>query len=177
MRKITLIIGLLFISGLIFADQAPKKSKVVTDRLNPNSPRLLIVEIKNKSLKLFINEKLVKQYQIATGKPEKPTPVGEGFLRSKGRMIFRYDKGPDKGKIKKYSLLSDGRLIKIPYSKMLGFGIVIPGYNPNQYYIHSTTEEDTIGQNASKGCVRMRIKDMLEFFKLVEVGDKIIIKP
>ncbi len=143
----------------------------------PPNNNLILVEIEKKTLKYFIDGKLTKEYPVATGTPETPTPVGSGYIRSKGKMAFKYQSGPNKGKLKRYSRLSDGQLVKIPYSKMFGFGIAIPGYSPYQFYIHSTTEEDTIGKAASHGCVRMKIKDMLEFYPLVEAGTRIIIKP
>jgi len=43
-------------------------------------------------------------------------------------------------------------------------------------YIHGTSEEDKIGIPASHGCVRMKNKDVIELFDLVDEGCKVIIK-
>ena len=43
-------------------------------------------------------------------------------------------------------------------------------------YIHGTNEEDKIGQPASHGCVRMRNKDVIELFDLVDEGCKVFIQ-
>ena len=43
-------------------------------------------------------------------------------------------------------------------------------------YIHGTPEEDKIGSAASHGCVRMRNKDIVELFDLVDEGCKVIIQ-
>ncbi len=43
-------------------------------------------------------------------------------------------------------------------------------------YIHGTAEEDKIGQPVSHGCVRMRNKDVIELFDLVEEGCQVIIE-
>ena len=42
-------------------------------------------------------------------------------------------------------------------------------------YIHGTSEEDKIGKPASHGCVRMKNKDVIELFDMVDVGCKVII--
>lgn len=160
-----------------FAEVRISATTLLDPSFEPPNNHLILVDMKTKTIKYYQDYKLIKEYRIAIGKPKTPTPVGSGYIRSKGKMIFRYWTGPKKGKIKKYSRLKDGRLVKIDYSKMFGLGITIPGYHPYQYYIHSTTEENTIGTAASKGCIRMKIKDMLELFPLVELGTKIIIKP
>lgn len=43
-------------------------------------------------------------------------------------------------------------------------------------YIHGTDEEDKIGQPASHGCVRMRNKDVVELFDLVDEGCSVLIQ-
>lgn len=52
--------------------------------------------------------------------------------------------------------------------------------NANTYaryiYIHGTNHEDTIGQPASHGCVRMRNADVAELFETVCVGTLVRIK-
>ena len=42
-------------------------------------------------------------------------------------------------------------------------------------YIHGTSEEERIGKPASHGCVRMKNKDVIELFDLVDEGCKVII--
>lgn len=43
-------------------------------------------------------------------------------------------------------------------------------------YIHGTNHEEDIGRPASHGCVRMRNDDVVELFRLVRVGTRVIIK-
>ncbi len=43
-------------------------------------------------------------------------------------------------------------------------------------YIHGTQEEGLIGVPASHGCIRMRNRDVIELFNLVEVGTLVAIK-
>ncbi|MFL6568229.1 MAG: L,D-transpeptidase family protein [Chthoniobacterales bacterium] len=44
-------------------------------------------------------------------------------------------------------------------------------------YIHGTNHEETIGEPASHGCVRMRNADVAELFDLVDVGTEVVIVP
>jgi len=140
--------------------------------------KLITVDMEKRVLKFFENGELKKEFPVRIGKAETPTPIGEGHIYIKReQMVFRYVYGPRKGKIIRWSKLSDGKLIEMPYKDMRGLGFTIPGCDPYKYHIHSTTEEDTIGQACSHGCVGMKIEDMLELYPLVEVGTKIIIEP
>jgi len=140
----------------------------------------IVVDLSEKKLYFFEHDKLIKKYPVGVGKPKTPTPIGEGYIRSKGKMVFRYDRGPNKGKIIRWAAIrnkSGVRVVRIPYGKIRGLGLFLPNYDPFQYYIHSTTDENTVDQKISKGCVRMAIPDMLELFPLVQVGARVIIKP
>ncbi len=56
-----------------------------------------------------------------------------------------------------------------------------PGRNQGGYvdtyeryiYIHGTSDEDNIGKPTSIGCIRMRNEDVVELFRLVEVGTEV----
>jgi len=43
-------------------------------------------------------------------------------------------------------------------------------------YIHGTNHEESLGQPASHGCIRMRRADLLELFELVDVDTPVAIK-
>ena len=47
----------------------------------------------------------------------------------------------------------------------------------NRYiYIHGTSDEDKIGTPASIGCIRMLNKDVVELYRLVEIGTEVLIE-
>jgi lipoprotein-anchoring transpeptidase ErfK/SrfK len=47
----------------------------------------------------------------------------------------------------------------------------------NRYiYIHGTSEEDKIGTPASIGCIRMLNKDVVELYRLVDIGTEVLIE-
>jgi len=46
----------------------------------------------------------------------------------------------------------------------------------NRYiYIHGTSEEGRLGKPASHGCIRMRNKEVIDLYKIVEVGTLVLI--
>ena len=59
-----------------------------------------------------------------------------------------------------------------------------PGKNQGGYvdtykryiYIHGTSEEDRIGTPASIGCIRMLNKDVVELYRLVDIGTEVLIE-
>jgi len=59
-----------------------------------------------------------------------------------------------------------------------------PGRNQGGYvdtlqryiYIHGTNHEDAIGTPSSIGCIRMRNADVVDLFRLVEIGSEVLIE-
>ena len=46
----------------------------------------------------------------------------------------------------------------------------------NRYiYIHGTSEEGRLGKPASNGCIRMKNKEVIDLYKLLEVGTLVLI--
>jgi len=42
-------------------------------------------------------------------------------------------------------------------------------------YIHGTSEEGRLGEPASHGCIRMKNKEVIDLYKLIEVGTLVLI--
>lgn len=173
MAKLLKVIGM---SAILIAQSALLLAKPTKSRIQAAKHKKIVVDLSDKTLKFFVRGKLVKKYAVGIGKPATPSPIGTGYIRSKGDMIFRQTKGPNKGKIIIWTQIKIGRWVKIPYEEIRGFGMAIPGYNPFQYYIHSVTNPENIGKASSKGCIRMAIPDMLELYPLVDLRTKVIIK-
>ena len=108
---------------------------------------LIMIYIEEKKLYLFQDDKPLKEYLIASGKSESPSPIGEW------KIIGKDDWGEGFGG---YWLG-----LNVPWGK---------------YGIHGTTKEYTIGHNASHGCIRMYKKDIKELYSIVPVGTKVIIR-
>ncbi len=45
------------------------------------------------------------------------------------------------------------------------------------YRIHGTNEPDSIGQNVSSGCIRLLNQDVIDLFRRVPVGSKVVVLP
>jgi lipoprotein-anchoring transpeptidase ErfK/SrfK len=42
--------------------------------------------------------------------------------------------------------------------------------------IHGTGQEYSIGSRASHGCIRMRVRDVIDLFRRVQVGTPVLIR-
>ncbi len=107
----------------------------------------LVIETRTKTLTLYINGKPYRTYQVAIGKPDSPTPVGEWKIEYKARNWGN------------------------------GFGTRWLGLNVpwGLYGIHGTNKPWMIGSCISHGCVRMFNEDVEELYDLVTVGTKVIV--
>ena len=99
------------------------------------------IDTKNRILKLFKNNSLIKQYPVAVGKPSTPTPLGNWKITKKGLWGAQFG----------------GHFMQIS----VPWGI---------YGIHGTDKPWSIGQVVSHGCVRMFNKDAAELYNLVPIG-------
>jgi lipoprotein-anchoring transpeptidase ErfK/SrfK len=102
---------------------------------------------------------LIKDYPVSTGRSGAQTPEGVFFVQS------RY-----------------------PYPAWFHKGVVVPGGAPDNYLgtrwlgfdkpqfgIHGTIFPELIGQSVSKGCVRMRNRDIEELYEFIAPGTPVII--
>jgi len=127
--------------------------KVCTEKFS------LMVDKSANTLTLKADERVVKVYPVGTGK-EGSTPVGEFKITNK--MVEPEWFKPGEG--------------IIPYGdprNLLGtrwMGIDSAGYG-----IHGTWQPETVGKQASAGCIRLLNADVEELFKIVPVGTKVTI--
>ncbi len=108
---------------------------------------LLWVDLDAKTLIMYENGEALRQYPIAVGASGTPSPIG--VFRVNSRFM------PD----------------------MSGFGTRFLGLSVpwGSYGIHGTNKPESIGRNASHGCIRMRVKDMEALFPIVSNGMKVVI--
>ncbi len=107
----------------------------------------IIIDMDRLTLTLFDGTEPLRQYPVAMGKYETPTPVGNWEIISKD----------------------------IKPAEMLGtrwMGLDIPY---GMYGIHGTYATHSIGSFASHGCIRMFNNDVEEVFPMVENGTPVII--
>ena len=101
----------------------------------------ILIEVDRKQLYLIdlSSNKLIKNYVIASGKLDTPTPLGTFKIVEKARWGGGFG------------------------SRWMGLDVPW-----GRYGIHGTNQPGSIGFNASAGCIRMRNKDVEELYNIVE---------
>lgn len=166
------------IEDLIYIPKIKNFEKIFLKKIVKD--RYIKIIIPENILKLYVFDKkrknfIVKKiYAVSVGKPRTQTPIGEGVIYTKGKIVFQYKYGEHRGNIVEYSTMLEGKKIRIPYEKMKGLYMIVNKYD--RYVIHSTTEYWKIGEAVSSGCVRMLIDDMLDLYPYIKPVMKVKIE-
>ena len=115
----------------------------------------ITVNLPSRTIELFADNKVIKEFPIAIGKASTPTPIGTFSIISKDINPAWYP--PDQ----------PGRIVPSGPDNPLGYrwlGIW------NNYGIHGTNVPESIGGVVSNGCIRMQEVDVEELFELVNCG-------
>jgi len=115
------------------------------------------IDILSRSLYLFENDKLVKKYPVAVGKPSTQTPVGEYKVINK--LVNPY--------------YSKKKIAGGSPENPLGSRWI--GFKPS-YGIHGNNNPKSIGTFVSEGCIRMYDKDVKELYDKITLGVPVSIK-
>jgi len=109
---------------------------------------VILIDVNTKSLYLIDidTDAILKEYVVATGKPDTPTPLGTFKIVEKGKWGGGFG--------------SRWLGLDVPWGK---FGI------------HGTNKPQSIGYDASQGCIRMRNKDVEELYSLVDYETRVTI--
>ncbi len=142
---------------------AGKNYKVIKGPFN------VVIHKKSFELDVFLGRHFIKRYAIGLGR-DNSTPVGEFLAGSRlekpiwtsedpksGKRIYVYPGDPN------YPL-GDHWISLKEFPEPEGSG------KDTTYGIHGTNEPETIGRQASRGCIRMLNKDMAELFDLLVSG-------
>lgn len=155
---------------------------------------ILYVSIKEQKLYHIQNDSIIKEYIISSSAygigseaGSNKTPIGlhriAGKFGSKtpinGRMTGRVFYGDiatiytDETKSKTDDVTS--RIFWLEgMEKGKNKGKGIDSYK-RYIYIHGTSEEGRLGKPASHGCIRMKNKEVIDLYKLIEVGTLVLI--
>jgi lipoprotein-anchoring transpeptidase ErfK/SrfK len=121
--------------------------------------RFIVISIPDRQLALVDNGQVIKTFPVAVGKESTPSPDGDFTVVNRTENPTYYHKG---------------KVIKPGKSNPLGTRWM--GLSQKGYGIHGTNVPSSIGKAASHGCFRMAKKDVEELFKLVRVGDAVIVR-
>lgn len=106
----------------------------------------IIIELSKRMLYLLQDNIVIRGFPIGIGKELTQTPVGN------------------------YTIIN-----KVP-NPGGPFGVFWMGLSRPHYGIHGTNNPDSIGTQASHGCVRMYNEDVLALSKIVPIGTRVTIR-
>jgi lipoprotein-anchoring transpeptidase ErfK/SrfK len=118
--------------------------------------RRIVVSVPDRKLALLEGDRVIKIYDVAVGATVSPSPSGEFQIVQRLENPTYY---------------KPGVVIGPGANNPLGprwIGLSVKGFG-----IHGTNHPDSIGKNASHGCIRLRNHDIEDLFARVQVGDRV----
>jgi len=123
---------------------------------NKKLEKLIKIDLEKQKLNYFIGGVKFKTFIISTGKPSMPTPKGVFHIKTKHKKAW-----------------SNTYKLWMPYWMEFTHKI---GIHELPIWPNGNREgENTLGEKASHGCVRLGIGDAEILYSLVDIGTKIII--
>jgi lipoprotein-anchoring transpeptidase ErfK/SrfK len=128
---------------------------------------VVTIDRANFTLRLFKGLKISKRYDIAVGLPGYPTPTGRYSITNKA--VNPAWSAPDQPWAGAYrnEVVAGGSAENPLKARWLG---ITGGVG-----IHGTAAEYSIGTQASHGCIRMRVADVIDLYPRVPVGTPVLI--
>jgi L,D-transpeptidase catalytic domain len=121
--------------------------------------RLVLVSLPDRKLAVLENGKLMRTFPVSVGAPTSPSPVGEFQIVNRVANPTYYHPG-----------------VVIAPGSDSPIGPRWVGLSRKGYGIHGTNEASSIGKAGSHGCIRLRNRDIKQFFAMVSVGDRVEIR-
>jgi lipoprotein-anchoring transpeptidase ErfK/SrfK len=121
--------------------------------------RQVFVSIPDRKLAVLEGGKVIRTFPVAVGATVSPSPSGEFKIVNRVANPTYYHPG-----------------VVIPAGTSNPIGTRWLGLNRKSYGIHGTNEPGSIGKAASHGCIRLRNRDIEQLFRMVSVGDTVLIR-
>jgi len=128
------------------------KLKVITGKFS------IRVDKSDNMLWLYLNGKMIKRYRVATGR-NNGTPIGEFTIVNKLPNPTWFNAGA----------------VVPPESADNILGTRWMGFDYAGYGIHGTTIPESIGSQATAGCIRMRNEEVEELYAMIPAETKVLI--
>ncbi len=151
----------------------PKEVRYVTDE----KPGTIIINTRRRYLYLVLGNDRAKRYGIGVGR--------QGFQWSGVAYIGRKAEWPDwyppkemiEREKKLYGRTLPEKMEGGPNNPLGARALYLyKNGRDTLYRIHGTNQPWTIGRAVSSGCIRMRNEDVIDLYKRVKVGTKVIVK-
>lgn len=118
--------------------------------------RQIVISVPDRKLVVMDRGAVLGVFDVAVGADISPSPTGAFEIVSRLTEPTYYHSGA-----------------VIPPGESNPLGPRWVGFNKKGYGIHGTNAPRSIGKAASHGCIRMRNRDILQFFAMVNVGDTV----
>ena len=122
------------------------------------APFNIVVDKSQNVLLLKTGEEILGVYSVATGK-DNITPIGEFTITNKLENPTWYKSGA----------------VVAPGSPDNALGTRWMGFNLKGYGIHGTIEPESIGQQATAGCIRMRNEEVEQLYEIIPMGTTVVV--
>jgi lipoprotein-anchoring transpeptidase ErfK/SrfK len=134
-------------------------TRAATEAFGNLRRRLVLVSLPDRKLAVLENGKLMRTFPVSVGAPTSPSPVGEFQIVNRVANPTYYHPG-----------------VVIAPGSDSPIGPRWVGLSRKGYGIHGTNEASSIGKAGSHGCIRLRNRDIKQFFAMVSVGDTVEIR-
>src|SRR5215475_11494069 len=118
--------------------------------------RQVVVSVPDRKLVVMENGAVLRVFSVAVGADVSPSPTGTFEIVTRLTDPSYYHAG-----------------VVIPAAADNPLGPRWVGLSKKGYGIHGTNMPGSIGKAASHGCIRMRNRDIVQFFAMVSVGDTV----
>jgi lipoprotein-anchoring transpeptidase ErfK/SrfK len=136
--------------------------------LSPYAPGTIVVQTSERKLHLVLGRGEVVTYPVGVGKAGKAWS-GTAYIRGK---FIRPAWAPPNALKREKPNTPDYIPGGVPSNPM---GAAAMTLSVDQYAIHGTNAPSSIGTFASFGCIRMHNRDVLDLYKRVKIGTKVVV--
>ena len=150
------------------ATRAEVRARINANDLERQYRTIITIDKAHFKLRLFKRLRFFKSYGIAHGQPAYPTPSGRFAIQNKQvNPVWSVPNSPWAGELAG-STVAGGTAANPLKARWMGIA--------NGVGIHGTGQEWSIGSRASHGCIRMRVRDVIDLFPRVPVGTPVVIR-
>jgi lipoprotein-anchoring transpeptidase ErfK/SrfK len=134
-------------------------------------PLSLYISTKEKILEVHDGEKLVAAFPVTVGSQDTVSPIGHWTVKAIAKLPnFRYD----------LEMLNEGErsssFYMLPPGPNNPAGVIWIALNKKGIGIHGASDPDSIGRNASHGCIRLANWDVAKLAGMVKPGVSVVVE-
>ena len=128
----------------------------VTSAASHRAKRQIVVSVPDRKLAVMEGGAVLRVFPVAVGADQTPSPAGSYEIAKRLEQPTYYH---------------PGQVIQPGENNPLGPRWI--GLNVKGYGIHGTNIPSSVGKAASHGCIRLKNRDVVRLFAMVEVGDTV----